>query len=75
MKWIEIEKAKPKFKQDYLIIEKITGAAVVAHLSQTMQTANGLKHAFTWDDQNTYEATHIALITLPSAEKKEVPNE
>lgn len=71
MKWISIEKAKPRFKQDYLIVDENTGAAVVAHLLETKQTESGLRHTFTDGNDAEFRATHIAAITLP---EKEVTN-
>lgn len=65
MKWIEIAKAKPKFGEQYLIVSP-DHKPTIGELSQTVQTANGLKHSFSGtEDKFIDDATHIALISLP----------
>lgn len=71
MKWIEIAKAKPKFKQGYLTIPVLDDAQPrIARLHSSTETANGTRHTFTDNGgDNSFDVTHIALITLPGAKE------
>ncbi len=73
MKWIEIEKAKPKFGEQYLVT--MGKDCAVAQLSESKTTESGVVHTFVikeYDHDVPITPTHIALITLPG--KKEVDN-
>lgn len=69
MKWITIDKAKPKFGQDYLCLSG--GRVFIGTLGVTKQTASGVVHEFDSEEHNPKTVTHIAAITLP---EKEVTN-
>lgn len=67
MKWITIDKAKPKFDQQYLVSDGYQ--AEIAYLESSTSTSTGVKHKF--NGSAVPYPSHIAAVTAP---EKEVDN-
>lgn len=70
MKWIPISKAKVKFGQLYLIASADLERPCTGRLGKSETTSAGIVHTFDTDEpgNKAVKATHVALITDPSAE-------
>lgn len=66
MKWITIDKARPKFDVQYLVASS-TGIEL-ATLKGTNKTKDGLQHIFaTTDPESTLaNVTHLAVVDNPN---------
>ncbi len=66
MKWIPISKAKVKFDSNYLVATP-ENDPVVAKLHESKVTSSGVQHTFKTKDGQEITATHVAILTDPSA--------
>jgi len=64
MKWLEIQKAKPKFNQQYLIAN--TAGIYLGALEKTEQTMAGLSHTFKAGELELTQVSHIAQVENPN---------
>lgn len=63
MKWTPIDKAKPKFKQLYLLA--LEDGFNLGSLLSTTTTPTGLTHIFAAGNTEITNVTHIAAVSKP----------
>jgi hypothetical protein len=68
MKWILTEKAKPKFKQLYLLTNNDAGGVWLGSLAESKVTPDGVQHLFTDGTAGTSPAKYLAAVTAPGKE-------